>query len=115
VKLEASKKVAPIDTIVPPHSTGGAVDVIIMDSSGEILDMGAGFNDLTVATYTNYVGVSPVVAKNRKMLVLVMEKSGFVNYPTEWWHWSYGDQYWAAMTGAECSILKILEFNATLS
>jgi D-alanyl-D-alanine dipeptidase len=23
-----------------------------------------------------------------------------VNYPTEWWHWSYGDRYWALMTGA---------------
>ena len=20
---------------------------------------------------------------------------GFVNYPTEYWHWSYGDKYWA--------------------
>ncbi len=20
---------------------------------------------------------------------------GFVNYPTEYWHWSYGDRYWA--------------------
>ena len=18
-----------------------------------------------------------------------------MNYPTEWWHWSYGDRYWA--------------------
>jgi hypothetical protein len=25
---------------------------------------------------------------------------GFVNYPTEWWHWSYGDRYWALATGA---------------
>jgi len=23
-----------------------------------------------------------------------------VNYPTEWWHWSYGDRYWAFVTGA---------------
>jgi hypothetical protein len=20
--------------------------------------------------------------------------AGMVNYPTEWWHWSYGDRYW---------------------
>jgi len=22
-------------------------------------------------------------------------QQGFVNYPTEYWHWSYGDKYWA--------------------
>ena len=26
--------------------------------------------------------------------------AGLVNYPTEWWHWSYGDRYWALVTGA---------------
>jgi hypothetical protein len=25
---------------------------------------------------------------------------GMVNYPTEWWQWSYGDRYWALSTGA---------------
>lgn len=25
----------------------------------------------------------------------VLEAVGFVNYPTEYWHWSYGDRYWA--------------------
>lgn len=24
-----------------------------------------------------------------------MTAAGFVNYPSEWWHWSYGDRYWA--------------------
>ncbi|WP_413254142.1 hypothetical protein OG754_38745 [Streptomyces decoyicus] len=24
---------------------------------------------------------------------------GMVNYPTEWWHWSFGDRYWALCTG----------------
>jgi hypothetical protein len=23
-----------------------------------------------------------------------------VNYPTEWWHWSFGERYWAFVTGA---------------
>ncbi|MDT7587682.1 MAG: zinc D-Ala-D-Ala dipeptidase, partial [Pseudonocardiales bacterium] len=29
---------------------------------------------------------------------------GFVNYPTEWWHWSYGDRYWAIKTTAAAAI-----------
>ena len=24
-----------------------------------------------------------------------MESTGFVNYPYEWWHFGYGDRYWA--------------------
>jgi D-alanyl-D-alanine dipeptidase len=27
-----------------------------------------------------------------------------VNYPTEWWHWSHGDRYWALLTGAEAAL-----------
>ena len=30
----------------------------------------------------------------------VMEAEGFTVNPTEWWHWSHGDQAWAAHTGA---------------
>jgi zinc D-Ala-D-Ala dipeptidase len=26
-----------------------------------------------------------------------------VNYPTEWWHWSYGDRYWAYQSGARAA------------
>jgi D-alanyl-D-alanine dipeptidase len=29
----------------------------------------------------------------------VLTAVGMVNYPTEWWHWSYGDRYWALRTG----------------
>jgi len=29
-----------------------------------------------------------------------MEGAGFVNYPTEWWHWSYGDRDWTFVVGA---------------
>jgi D-alanyl-D-alanine dipeptidase len=29
---------------------------------------------------------------------------GLVNYPTEWWHWSYGDRYWALTTGAPAAL-----------
>ncbi len=24
--------------------------------------------------------------------------------PTEWWHWSYGDRYWALVTGAPAAL-----------
>ncbi|WP_281286552.1 M15 family metallopeptidase [Herbidospora galbida] len=34
------------------------------------------------------------------MLGTALTEAGLVNYPTEWWHWSYGDRYWAHVTGA---------------
>ena len=36
--------------------------------------------------------------QNRAQLIEIMSHQGFVNYPTEWWHWSYGDRYWAYQT-----------------
>ena len=40
----------------------------------------------------------------RKALANAFESAGLVNYPTEWWHWSYGDRYWALATGAEHAV-----------
>lgn len=33
-----------------------------------------------------------------------MKKEGFVNYPGEWWHFSYGDQLWAAYKNKKYAI-----------
>jgi D-alanyl-D-alanine dipeptidase len=33
-----------------------------------------------------------------------MSTAGFLNYPTEWWHFSYGDRYWALDTGEQTAI-----------
>jgi D-alanyl-D-alanine dipeptidase len=32
------------------------------------------------------------------LLVTAMTSVGFVNYAHEWWHYSYGDRYWAYAT-----------------
>jgi D-alanyl-D-alanine dipeptidase len=98
---ECSKLNAPLD--VAPHTTGGAVDLTLIDEKGKWLDMGTEFNasplETESATYTDAQNISSVARANRKILVDVMDKVGFVNYPTEWWHWSYGDKYWALVSG----------------
>ena len=33
--------------------------------------------------------------KNRLMLYYAMTEAGFINSPSEWWHYSYGDKEWA--------------------
>ncbi len=103
LKEETSKNVAPID-IIPPHSTGGAVDLSIVDCTGRNLDMGTKLGEFNEKTYTDFPRISETARKNRKLLISIMTRAGFVNYPTEWWHWSYGDRYWAAVLKKKCSI-----------
>ena len=37
---------------------------------------------------------------NRRLLHWLMTEEGFAGHPDEWWHFSWGDQMWAALTGA---------------
>jgi zinc D-Ala-D-Ala dipeptidase len=100
---ETSRCVAPPE-IVPPHSTGGAVDISIIDAKGRQLDMGAHLGRFNEKTYTDSKEIPTLAKNNRKLLVKVMTEAGFVNYPTEWWHWSYGDRYWSAVKKKKFSI-----------
>ena len=40
---------------------------------------------------------------HRSILIRAMAGVGFLNYPWEWWHWSWGDQYWAHQSGSACA------------
>lgn len=77
------------------HQTGGAVDLNLCDSDGIPLDMGSEYPIKCPEMVTSYV-LDPTVNERRKLLCSVMHKEGFANYPREWWHFSYGDQLWAA-------------------
>lgn len=99
IELEqtAAQLVAP-PTGVPPHSTGAAVDVVLMLDQARA-DMGwpsegAGWGAPTAAR------VGEPGETHRAVLVEAMGGVGFANYPWEWWHWSWGDQYWAHQTGS---------------
>ena len=50
--------------------------------------------------YTDHPDVPRVARDARAELGEAMRGAGFVNYPTEWWHWSHCDRYWAMVTGA---------------
>jgi D-ala-D-ala dipeptidase len=41
-----------------------------------------------------------------------LSAAGLVNHPTEWWHWSYGDRYWALETGAPAALYGAKELDA---
>lgn len=88
---------------IPPHSTGAAVDVYLLDDQGHALDMGIHPKDWMadkggILSLTASHAISTVARKNREIMAQALTAEGFVNYPTEYWHWSYGDRYWAYMT-----------------
>lgn len=83
----------------PPHSTGGAVDVTLVDYAGAALDMGSPLNGNSSMDRTFAAGTSEEGMRNRKLLLTAMESAGFENYGYEWWHYSYGDRYWSFMEG----------------
>lgn len=77
------------------HQTGGAVDLTLCDSNGIPLDMGSEYPIKCPEMITS-CHLSPIISERRRLLCKVMHKEGFANYPGEWWHFSYGDQLWAA-------------------
>lgn len=87
------------------HNSGGAVDLTIVDENGEELDMGCGFDEFTDRAWANYYepdsgfdGHNDVARDNRRMLYNIMLSVGFTNFPSEWWHFDYGDEKWAQFT-----------------
>lgn len=85
---------------IPPHATGAAVDIYLIDANGDEVDMGMSLyewadSEAKGLNYTYADNLSPEARANRHIMIDVMSKHEFVNYPTEWWHWSYGDRYWA--------------------
>ena len=103
--------------IAPPevagHPTGGAVDVSLIDDKGNELDLGCKYDEDEEASqgrcFSFAENITDLVRKNRLLLFSCMNRAGFVNYPYEWWHWSYGDKYWAAVTEASHAIYEAIE------
>ena len=92
-----------------PHSTGGSVDVTILDESGIPLDMGTKFDDSSIASSTAYFEkVDDIITENRRLLYHVMTEQGFTNYSEEWWHFDYGNQNWAWVLDMPFIVLQCL-------
>ncbi|HMH93801.1 MAG TPA: M15 family metallopeptidase [Streptosporangiaceae bacterium] len=98
------------DEPVPPHTTGGAVD-LTLGWRGAALGLGTDFDAFVpqaAPAALEHPGGGPA-RDLRRLLAAVLRDEGMTVLPTEWWHWSYGDQHWAAAAGepaahyGECS------------
>jgi D-alanyl-D-alanine dipeptidase len=87
-------------TTPPPHSTGAAVDLTLVDEMGNTLDMGGEIDELSPRSHPDYYALSTSAEAlsyhaRRQLLYEVMQEAGFCRHLGEWWHFSLGDQMWA--------------------
>ncbi|WP_406463570.1 M15 family metallopeptidase [Streptomyces sp. NBC_01622] len=106
IRSAASRYVSPPE--IAPHTAGAAVDLTLAGVDGCELDLGTPMNanpeQSDGACYTDAENITGGARANRAVLGEVLGAVGLVNYPTEWWHWSYGDRYWALATGAPAAL-----------
>lgn len=99
----SSRFVAPL--AVAPHVAAAAVDLTIVGPDGRPLDMGTAIDATPEASsgacFFAAANISESARTNRDLLASTLQSVGMINYPTEWWHWSFGDRYWALVTGAD--------------
>lgn len=86
------------------HSKGCAVDVTIIDMSGNELEMPSEFDDFTDKASRKNPNMSQKARNNLELLTKVMTDNGFNYINTEWWH--YND--------AESNIYKVIDINPAL-
>lgn len=92
------------------HNTGGAIDLTLV-KDGKIVDMGTEFDDFTDKAHSDYFEVNDIddtIRDNRRILYTAMTKAGFTSLPTEWWHFDYGDLYWAYYLNKKSTYVGLL-------
>lgn len=102
--------------LIAPHTTGGAVDLTLM-VDGVPLALGTdwdSFSSLAAVDALEQPEAATTASLRRgrdlrRILADVMIRAGFGPFPTEWWHWSYGDQRWAAFAGRSETLYAPLE------
>lgn len=111
IRRIANRFTAPPNVKVPPpHTTGGAVDLRLVAADGSELDMSAPFSRRSSLAYPfASKGLTAEARKLRQVLREALEPTGITNYPSEYWHWSYGDQGWAYRGGHEAAIYGPIE------
>ena len=91
------------------HQSGASVDISLIDDAGKEYDMGGTVRGFDETADFDCPNISPEGRKNREILRDALSKSGLVNYPSEWWHYSFGDRLWARLTGSKLAIFGKLE------
>lgn len=84
---------------IPPHSTGGAVDVTLTDQKGREINLSSPLDKFYVEPKLYSNKISPEAQQLRILLHNIMIQENFAPHPNEYWHFSYGDLLWSKHYG----------------
>ncbi len=73
------------------HNRGCAIDITLVSSNGQELDMGTPFDFFGEESSHNYQNLSEEIKRNRAYLKEVMLKHNFKSFDSEWWHYNLVD------------------------
>ncbi|MGC8651074.1 MAG: M15 family metallopeptidase [Minisyncoccia bacterium] len=109
VLQEVNKFVAPSNgKYASGHMTGGAVDLRLLRNGRKVPMKSA-----KLTYQENAKSFQPKLPKyiqrNRELLFNVLSKVGLSNSLTEYWHWSYGDIWWARRTKKKVAIYGVVK------
>jgi D-alanyl-D-alanine dipeptidase len=104
----------------PPHATGGVVDLSLRSiTTKELLDMGSAFDAVDTVSFVDHferlAQQRPLSTReetallNRRLLYWVMREAGCVVNPNEWWHFGYGDQLSAILSGRPYAVYSTMD------
>lgn len=84
---------------VSGHMTGGAVDIRLIGKNGKRIPMISRKLAYVENSQPIQLKLPKYIQANRKIMADALTRVGFYNNSAEYWHWSYGDFYWAKYTG----------------
>ena len=83
------------NTSIPPHCTGGAVDISLVDKNGLEINLSTPFEKFYAEPKLHSNKITNEAQKLRLLLYEAMLEEGFAPNEREYWHFSYGDKMWA--------------------
>lgn len=98
------------DRVPPPHTTGAAIDLMLAAADGRELDLTSPFDpfDPHSASF-DALGLSDTARRHRDIMAEALMSAGLTNYPSEYWHWTYGDQGWAYRGGHPTAVYGAIQ------
>jgi len=91
------------------HSRGTAIDLTLLDASGNEFDMGTGFDAMTIESEHFHPGLPEHVQRNRLLLLGIMHAAGFTHIKSEWWHYELpGSRVLPLIDNSESGPLRLM-------
>lgn len=106
---EAKKYVAPFKgKYLSGHMAGGAVDLRLW-KNGRRVPMKSSKLSYSENAQSIQPKLPKYIQKNRQIMFRALKKVGLSNFPKEFWHWSYGDIWWAKRNKKKIAIYGVIK------